>query len=278
MPDSLPVIIAYIPAWHKGYEKFLRSNPYPLYLLNDSFIAEIPRLDRDIRAIDPKSMQKIITSQNIVPKVTVLSKLMLNKIKAPILMPDETVSHVFAEQYLKEFSVNFCSVFLRWDRNISLTEHQTPANRTTSSDKSDVAAMTLAENEAQKSPDWWRQVGAVAITTSGEKLFAHNSPMPSHDYSLNTFGDPRSNFDAGEHIDMSKCIHAEAKLIANSARQGIPLKGSKLYVTTYPCPPCAKSVAEAGFEKVYYRDGYSLLDAEDILSSAGIAIIKVLTK
>jgi dCMP deaminase len=276
MRSKQPVVIAYVPAWHMGYEKFFRSHNYPLYLLGDPLISIIPRLDRDIRAIKAESMVEVIKSQHLVPAVTTLTKSIIKDIDSPVIMPDETVSHEFADRYLKQKSVTFEQAFLRWDRNISLTEQQTPAGRKVSYDKDDINMMAAAEQEAQKSPDWWRQVGAAVSTMSGELLLAHNSPMPSHDYSINTFGDPRSNFDAGEHIDMSKCIHAEAKLIANAARKGLSLEGSRLYVTTYPCPPCAKSVAEAGFNAVYYRDGYSLLDAEDILSASGVAIVKVM--
>jgi dCMP deaminase len=100
--------------------------------------------------------------------------------------------------------------------------------------------------------------------------------MPSKDYTFGPFGDPRSNFDAGEHFELSKAIHAEAALIAQAARRGAPLDGASVYVTTFPCPVCAKSIAAAGITKVYYTKGYSLFDAEDVLGAAHIEIIQVI--
>ena len=63
------------------------------------------------------------------------------------------------------------------------------------------------------------------------------------------FGDPRSNFDAGKNIELSKFIHAEASLIAQAAKQGAKLEGASIYVTTFPCPVCARLVATAGLRK-----------------------------
>ncbi|HLN18769.1 MAG TPA: deaminase, partial [Patescibacteria group bacterium] len=60
-----------------------------------------------------------------------------------------------------------------------------------------------------------------------------------------------------------------------AAKDGISLNNTNLYVTTFPCPTCAKLIAEAGIKKVYYESGYSLSDAEDILKNAGIEIILV---
>ena len=50
------------------------------------------------------------------------------------------------------------------------------------------------------------------------------------------------------------------------------------FVSTFPCPVCAKSIAVAGIKKVYYCQGYSLLDAEDILRPYGVELIFVKMK
>ena len=276
MHDIQKAVVAYIPAWHSGYEKFFQKYPYNLYIFSEQFLETIPRLDRDIRAISPAKMATIIRSQEICSTVEVLTnaslKILQNK---TLILPDELVSREFATQYFPDAEPQFVSVFLRWDRVISTAEQAVPENRKISKKAADIAFMHKAQKEAGKSPDWWRQVGAFVITSDNTHLVAHNSPMPSHDYSINTFGDPRSDFDAGEHIELSKCIHAEAKLIAQAARDGMSLNDATLYVTTYPCPPCAKLVATAGIKKVYYRDGYSLLDAEDIFNAYAIEITLV---
>ncbi len=114
-----------------------------------------------------------------------------------------------------------------------------------------------------------RSPGISLATSALERASRDRCPRPG----LDRHG--AGDFDAGEHIELSKCIHAEAKLIAQAARDGMSLNDATLYVTTYPCPPCAKLVATAGIKKVYYRDGYSLLDAEDIFNAYAIEITLV---
>ena len=49
----------------------------------------------------------------------------------------------------------------------------------------------------------------------------------------------------------------------------------EIYVTDFPCPPCAKLIAGAGIERVYYRQGYAVLDGADVLQAAGVEIVHV---
>ena len=63
--------------------------------------------------------------------------------------------------------------------------------------------------------------------------------------------------------------------MACAARDGVSLKGAEVYVTTFPCANCARLLTTAGITKVYYRDGYSMLDAEDIFKAAGVEIVLV---
>jgi len=271
-------VVLYAPAIHQGYINFLTTNSHDLYLLDLDLVHEIPRLDRDIRALSADIVQASISSLDLVPTVKVLKKENIPKLLdtyIDFILPDEDVSHHFVEEYLTGKQVTFVDTFLRWDRQASIQQSEVGVNRVISSTAFDKEKMTHAFAEASKSPDWWRQVGACISTTEGKELIAHNSPLPSHDYTLNAFGDPRSNFDAGVSIELSKVIHAESNAIASAAKSGIALNGASIYTTTFPCPPCAKLIATAGISKVYYQQGYSLLDAEDILKSQGIEIVLV---
>ncbi|NCS97095.1 MAG: deoxycytidylate deaminase, partial [Candidatus Pacebacteria bacterium] len=87
--------------------------------------------------------------------------------------------------------------------------------------------------------------------------------------------DPRNSFHKGEHIELSTAIHAEAALIADAAKKGISLEGTQLYVTTFPCPACAKLIACSGITKLYFSEGYSMLDGEKILNDAGVLLSKI---
>ncbi len=189
-------------------------------------------------------------------------------------MPDEDITRELKEKYFSDAVVSFAPVFLRWEKQISQTELVIAPDRIISTDEADRELVKAAVAEAAKSSDWWRQVGAVAVR-DGKILFSgYNRHMPS-DMSMDAYGDPRSSFDAGIRIDLSTAIHGEASLIAKAAKEGVALKGASLYVSTFPCPACAKLIVDAGIEKVFYLKGYSLLDAENILKSADIEIVMV---
>jgi dCMP deaminase len=98
--------------------------------------------------------------------------------------------------------------------------------------------------------------------------------VPS-DQIANDEGDPRGNFKAGQHLESSLALHAEASIVAQAAKSGISLEGADIYVDTFPCPPCAKQLAYSGIKTLCYRNGYAVLDGERILKSQGVKIIFV---
>ena len=271
-------VIAYIPALHKGYVDFFKKYPGTLYVLGEEFVREVPRMERDIRALTPEEVKALLEGLKIFERIAVLDKNTLQEIRngsSSIVMPDEDVSRQFAETHLLGRVVEFVPVFLRWDKQISIKEFEVPPERVISQDQADKEIMGRAFEEAEKSPDWWRQIGAIVVKDGKPLLIGHNQPVPSKDYTFGPFGDPRSNFDAGERIELAKTIHAEAAVIAEAAKRGIGLEGVSLYVTTFPCPVCAKSIAASGIKRIYYSKGYSLLDAEDVLKAYGVEIVLV---
>ena len=48
-----------------------------------------------------------------------------------------------------------------------------------------------------------------------------------------------------------------------------------MYVTTFPCPTCAKLIAYSGIKKLYAGGGYAVLDGELVLKAKGVKIIFV---
>jgi len=270
-------IVSYIPALHKGYLDFFRKySGEKLFVLDKKFVLETPRLERDIRALEPEEIKTAVEALKIFSEVEVLDNEKLEDLKnlEEIILPDEDVNRNFAGKYLPGLNVQFISVFLRWDKQISTTEFVVPPDRTISQDDLDREFMAAAKKESGKSPDWWRQIGAAIVKDGKIMALKHNAVLFS-EYSLNAFGDPRSNFDAGQNIELVKTIHAEANAIAEAARKGLSLEGAAMYVTTFPCPVCAKLLAVSGIKKLYYQKGYSLLDAEDVLRAFGVEIILV---
>ncbi len=273
----MKAIVAYIPSLHRGYINFFREHQDgSLYVLSEEIIGSFPKIERDIRALSSKDVAVAIESLHIFKEVSIFSEENLDSLKEveEIVMPDEDISHQIADMYLRDRKVVFSPVFLRWDKLASIKKYNISPDTEISEEQFDKGIMAEASAEAEHSMDWWRQIGAIILKEGREIARGHNRHLPKETTPYEV-GDPRSNFDAGENIHLSTAIHAEAGLIAEAARRGESLEGATIYVTTFPCPNCAKLIAASGIKRVYYQDGYSLLDAESLLKYFNIEIIKV---
>jgi dCMP deaminase len=134
--------------------------------------------------------------------------------------------------------------------------------------------MLRALEAAGLSSDWWRQVGAVAVRAGVVLAVAHNEHRPT-EYSPYLDGDPRNEFSRGVRADLSTALHAEAAVVARAARDGLGLAGADLYVSTFPCPACARLVGEAGIRRVYFAGPYAVLAGDEVLRAAGVERIFV---
>lgn len=305
------MLIAFVPVLHKGYIDLFKKYPGELGILGADVIADFTALTRDCRVVDPEIMKTAIESLGIHSAVRVLSKSdlanlttvawgpvasdpigtqtdgavlratgglprrhpVLPSLESVIVMPNEDVSRAIVEQYALK-NVTFESIFLRWDKQITTRENIVAPDRTITTDEFAQSMMSTAVVESTKSSDWWRQVGTAIVKDGSVVALSHNTHLPTN-YHMDAEGDPRTNFDAGVRIDLSTAIHSEALAVAQSAKNGISLNGAEAFVTTFPCPNCARLLAEAGIKKVYYQKGYSLLDAEEILKAYGVEIVMV---
>jgi len=72
----------------------------------------------------------------------------------------------------------------------------------------------------------------------------------------------------GSAIEYGRIVHAEMCAITDAARNGVPIKGSHLYCTTFPCHLCAKHIVAAGIEKVIFLEPYPKSLADDLHSDS----------
>lgn len=272
-------LIAYIPVFHQGYWRFLEkySQTDVIFLISEDILALFPHLHKDIRALAPNVMRDVL--QTLLPsqKIEVLGVEMLQTLPgkfATFFMPDEDIMHELAEKYLTIALVEFDTVFLRWDKKKSLSPEIPKTDETISQTEFDQKMMQLAYKQAAKSADWWRHVGAVLVKEGQVLLTANNHYVPDEQQAYYD-GDPRGNFHKGVCIELGIAMHAEAEIICQAAKQGISTTDCDLYVSTFPCPACAKLVAYSGIKKLYFSEGYSLVNGAEVMRENGIELVKV---
>lgn len=70
-------------------------------------------------------------------------------------------------------------------------------------------------------------------------------------------------------------LHAEANAITKVAKSNNSSEGATLYVTSAPCMECSKLIIQAGIKRVVYSDDYRATEGIELLSRAGIEILKL---
>jgi dCMP deaminase len=267
------VAVAYVPVLHEGYRRFVDAHARgrTLYVVGPELYTDDRALAKDIRALPAELAAAAIGAWGICADVRVLDAAGAAALAATapsITLPAEDVSYRIVDTYFPRCPVRFDTVFLRWDKTRSVALLRPTPVRTVD----ELAA--FAEARAGESIDWWRQVGAALRFPDGRVVSAANEHHP-HRLSAYAVGDPRANFSKGVHLEISTATHAEARLIADAAREGHATAGAELYVTDFPCPPCAKLIAGAGIARLYFRTGYAVLDGEDVLARAGVEVVQV---
>ncbi len=271
--------VAYIPVLHEGYRRFLdaHASGRRMFVVGPSLYGDYRPLAKDIRALDAELIASAISAWGICAEVSVLDEsgaLRLAEEAPTIILPAEDVSYRLVERFFARCEVRYDTVFLRWDKTRTVQLLTPGAHTPAPGDGALAEIVAAAELEAEASIDWWRQVGAAIRFADGKIAAAHNQHEP-HPLSAYAVGDPRSNFYKGVGFELSTATHAEARLIAQAARDGTSTEGAVMYVTDFPCPPCAKLIAAAGISRLYFRSGYAVLDGQQVLESAGVDLIQI---
>jgi len=272
-------VLLYLPVIHSGYEGFLarHADAAEILLLGAGFTAAYPSLAKDIRALPPGRAAEYLRGAGLAVPVRVVEPDGLAAVTGdPLVLPDEEIMRDIVGRYHLDDgrTVLFDRTFLRWDRDWATAK--TPVSFDGEITVAELSRELLgrAEAIAGRSSDWWRQVGAVAARDGRVLGCAWNRHHPT-EYAPYLSGDPRDAFERGVRADLSTAIHAEAALIAGAARDGTSLAGADLYTTTFPCPACARLIAEAGFLRCFFAGQYSVLDGEQTLRAGGVGLIWV---
>lgn len=114
----------------------------------------------------------------------------------------------------------------------------------------------LAEQVKLKSKDSSTQIGAVIVGEDNEVLsVGYNSFPRGCDDNIPERQERPEKYYWFEH--------AERNAIYNAARIGIPLKGSKIYLTSQiPCMDCARAIINTGIKTVYCKDYHTTNNKE----------------
>lgn len=276
-------IVLYIPVLHQGYLNLLTKYPEAeLAVVDKKFLeGEFKSILKDIRALSTELILQQLKSlfpDRVLIHLQAEADLAQLADYQELIMAEDEISDWLEKNLVAKVTtapkITHDSIFLRW--SLAKTKQQQDINPDgeVTRDELHQQFMGSAVAASQRSADWWRQTGA-AIAKDGQLLVSAGNRHAPSDQQQYFLGDPRANYSRGADIEMSTSLHAEGAVIAHAAAQGISLRGADLYVTTFPCPYCARIIAYSGIKRLFYKDGYSVLDGEGLLRASGIEIIRV---
>ncbi len=288
------MVVWYMPVIHQGYLNYWQQLAQEHTAANLSLVGISPALAAKLQSVktDPATLNSeaitILWKSLSDQAITWLdedffsrpgSVAHLLQTAQTVHLVDDVVSRQFWQQCLTQISeeklptVQWHSVFLRWDA--ASVQQTTQIDCPKTSDKAARKWMLNAKKLAEKSSDWWRQVGAIAVKKDSDIIRAYNQGMPD-DHSPYQVGAVRDFIETGSQPELANYIHAEQAVIAQAAKQGIALANCDLYVTHFPCPVCAKLIAQSGIKKVFFATGSATLDGLQVLQQYGVTITQVI--
>ncbi|MFZ1955246.1 MAG: cytidine/deoxycytidylate deaminase family protein [Desulfobacterales bacterium] len=139
----------------------------------------------------------------------------------------------------------------------------------------DTYFMNITTLVAQRSTCTRRAVGAIIVKDKRILSTGYNGAPSGIRHCLEV-GCLRESLQvpSGERHELCRGIHAEQNAIIQAAYHGVSVNNAVLYCTNQPCSICAKMIINAGIKKIYYQSGYSDALAQEMLSEAGIDLIK----
>ena len=139
----------------------------------------------------------------------------------------------------------------------------------------DAYFLKIAEDVSARANCSRRQVGAVIVKDNHILSTGYNG-TPMHTTNCFDGGCPRCSgkTQSGKGLDECLCVHAEQNAICQAARYGLPVDGSTIYVTIWPCLTCAKLIINAGITRVVYGGDYTanLEPIKKMLAEAGVTL------
>ncbi|WP_018393990.1 cytidine/deoxycytidylate deaminase family protein [Bacillus sp. 37MA] len=108
--------------------------------------------------------------------------------------------------------------------------------------------LTIAEAVATRSTCNRLNVGCVIVKDKHIISTGYNGSIHGHEHC------DEAGCLLSEQGRCIRCLHAELNAVLHAERD--KLKGASAYVTHEPCENCAKTLAQAGIERIVYRNAY----------------------
>jgi deoxycytidylate deaminase len=142
--------------------------------------------------------------------------------------------------------------------------------------------MQAALGAAAYSFDYAFQTGVVLGRASKNNYrflaAAYNAVVPFQGYAMHHGAARETHFSPPHDVNHYDTVHAEVALVLRSARLGIDLKGTSLFISTLPCPTCSRMLSQTDIVEFIYQNNHSEGYAIAMLESSGKIVRRLVPK
>ena len=136
--------------------------------------------------------------------------------------------------------------------------------------------MNFCFEVSKSSWDWTSEAGTVITKDNKVIGYAHNEVVPFESAMMHRGSlKEKHKTPIGERLEFTETAHAEVNAIIQTTNSKKSLKDSQLYSTKFPCPFCARIIANTQIEKIYYSGEYANDLGYKTLEEAGKELIKI---
>lgn len=131
---------------------------------------------------------------------------------------------------------------------------------------------------AQRSVCLRRKVGCLVARNNQILCTGYNGPPAGHPHPEEIGGCERDieGIKSGERLELCVCLHAEQNALLQAARHGTTIEGATIYVTVFPCPICARMIANSGIKEVRVFGNYPGEErSREMLERCGLRVTHV---
>lgn len=141
----------------------------------------------------------------------------------------------------------------------------------------DVQIMHITEEVSKLSWDWTGRTGSLLFSEGKIISYSENVVVPYPGYMLqNSSLRETHKTPIGEHLEYGETNHAEPACLLRSIGKEFNKEKAVLYTTKFPCPFCARIIADLGIKKVVYGAEYYNEIGYKVLKEAGVETIKLI--
>jgi len=130
----------------------------------------------------------------------------------------------------------------------------------------DTLYMSIASLISKRGTCLRAEVGCIAVSDGRIIANGYVGSLPRDPHCLDV------GCQIGDDEGCSRTVHAEANMIAFSAKHGLSLNLCDVYSTHSPCPTCAKLLVSCGIFSITYSSKYRIEEGITILEDAGVEV------